>query len=68
MIQFTHATTNQAIMIREANSVGGYMFNPLEKGGSNVIWLVIDKFPAALPVKESEEEVLRKLGLTKEKV
>ncbi len=66
MITFTHATTNQTIMIREANAVGGYMFNPIEKGGSNVVWLVIDKFPGAVPVKETEVEVLQKLGLTKE--
>lgn len=67
-IHFTHLVTGKRVTVVEPRAVAAFFSGPMQdKAGkpsaTDNVWLVIDKVPSPIPVVETEDEVLTKLGL-----
>ena len=65
---FTHLLTGKRVIVVDPRSVAAFFTGPVQgKDGkpspTDNVWLVIDKVPSPIPVVETEDEVLTKLGL-----
>lgn len=56
--KLTHYKTGQGIYFREANDIRAVFCNPIENNGTDIVWIVLSGVAAALPVKETLEQVL----------
>jgi hypothetical protein len=67
MITFTHTFTGKTITILDKRAISAIIHGDATRsdgtGATPAVFLVIDKVPQPLPVRESEAEVLEKLGL-----